>query len=377
MKKVFVDIYLQFNLGDDLFLDILAKRFPNTRFTLNYLGTNYDEFILSYANVNRRKYTFIDKVGQKLKLSDKITNYDQVAEEHDALLFIGGSIFREEDYHPALYKDRVKIVKAFKEKKRSVFVLGANFGPFTSQKFLNEYKAFFALCDDVCFRDYYSVNLFRGLNNIRYAPDIVFQLDTTEYDPIKTTDKVGISIIDVRHKRGLANYYFDYVNSTVLAIEKFTNEGNECCLMSFCEAEGDTTVMKEVYEMLSEKAKKKTSIFEYKGELKQAIRQIASMKMIIAARFHANILGFVLGKGVLPVIYNEKTTNVLKDLEIEDISITFKKIDDQHRNDDLLKSAYSNFPKNLDTIKKESVKHFEELEYLLEPSLKRNSIKVV
>ena len=26
MKKVFVDIYLMFNLGDDLFLDVLAKK---------------------------------------------------------------------------------------------------------------------------------------------------------------------------------------------------------------------------------------------------------------------------------------------------------------------------------------------------------------
>ncbi|HWJ78059.1 MAG TPA: polysaccharide pyruvyl transferase family protein, partial [Niallia sp.] len=99
LKKVFVDIYLQFNLGDDLFLDILVKKFPNSKFTINYLGDNYDQFISQYNNVKRRKYSLINKIGQRLKITDSITNYDTVAKEHDALLFIGGSIFREEDYH--------------------------------------------------------------------------------------------------------------------------------------------------------------------------------------------------------------------------------------------------------------------------------------
>ena len=136
MKKVFVDIYLQFNLGDDLFLDILAKKYPNCQFTVNYLGRNYDQFISQYNNVNRRKYTILNKIGQRLKISDSITNYDKVAEEHDALLFIGGSIFREEEYHNTLYQDRMKMVKEFKKRDKSVFVLGANFGPFETEDFL-------------------------------------------------------------------------------------------------------------------------------------------------------------------------------------------------------------------------------------------------
>ena len=45
MKKIFVDVYLSFNFGDDLFLDILANKFPTCEFTVNYVGANYDTFL--------------------------------------------------------------------------------------------------------------------------------------------------------------------------------------------------------------------------------------------------------------------------------------------------------------------------------------------
>ena len=169
MKKVFVDIYLQFNLGDDLFLDILAKKYPNHEFTLNHLGSNYDEFLSKYHNVKRRKYTVFNKIKQRLKISEYISNYEKLAEDHDAMLFIGGSIFREEEYHETLYEERLKIVRAFKKRNKPIFILGANFGPVETESFVNDYREFFKLCDDVCFRDSYSYHLFKDLTNVRYA----------------------------------------------------------------------------------------------------------------------------------------------------------------------------------------------------------------
>ncbi|MEH6892723.1 polysaccharide pyruvyl transferase family protein, partial [Bacillus sp. JJ864] len=223
MKRIFVDIYLMFNLGDDLFLDILAKKYPHCEFTVNYLGKDYDQFITQYHNVNRRKYTILNKIGQRLKISDSITNYDKVAEEHDALIFIGGSIFREEKYHNLLYQDRMKMAQEFKKRNRSIFILGANFGPYETEEFFHDYKEFFKLCDDICFRDRYSYELFQDLPQVRYAPDIVFQMNIDEYKTEVSKSIVGFSIIDVRHKYGLSMYYNDYVNSTVKTIELLVN----------------------------------------------------------------------------------------------------------------------------------------------------------
>ncbi len=369
LKKVFVDIYLQFNLGDDLFLDILAKKFPNSEFTINYLGNNYDHFISQYNNVRRRKYSLINKIGQRLKITDSITNYDTVAKEHDALLFIGGSIFREEDYHHTLYQGRMKMVKEFKNRGKSVFVLGANFGPYKSEAFINDYKEFFKLCDDVCFRDLYSYNLFSDLSKVRYAPDIVFQMDISDYKTDTDKKYVGFSIIDVRHKQGLSEFHNDYISSTARAIETFVSMGYECCLMSFCEHEGDLQVINEIKSKLSSEVINKVFVYEYKGELKEAINLIASFSLFIAARFHANILALLLGIGVMPIVYSKKTTNMLQDISLTDVLVNMDELYLQY-NENMLNRSFNN-KINLEMISNDAKKQFSKLSAFLN----RNNIR--
>ncbi|MFC0476127.1 polysaccharide pyruvyl transferase family protein [Robertmurraya beringensis] len=319
MKKIFVEIYLMFNLGDDLFLDILAKKYPDCQFTVNYLGVNYDTFLSHYKNVNRRKYTLINKIGQKLRITDSITNYSKIAEEHDALLFIGGSIFREEEYHRELYKDRNRLVKEFKKREKPTFILGANFGPYYSKEFYEDYLAFFKLCDDVCFRDKYSYELYKSLEQVRYAPDIVFQLSAKPYMEISKKNRVGFSIIDVNHKKGLSHYEEEYISSTVKSICLFVEKGYECYLMSFCENEGDLVTINKIKSKLDKKTISKVKTYNYTGDFEEAIQLISSLKIILAARFHANILALILGVGLISIIYSSKTTNMLKDLGITEV----------------------------------------------------------
>ncbi|PHA03083.1 transferase [Bacillus pseudomycoides] len=364
MKRVFVDIYLMFNLGDDLFLDILATKYPNCKFTVNYLGKNYDQFISQYRNVSRRKYTILNKIGQRLKISDSIMNYDKVAEEHDALLFIGGSIFREEKYHNSLYQDRMRMVQEFKKRDKPVFILGANFGPYETEEFLNDYKKFFKLCDDVCFRDVYSYELFKDLSQVRYAPDIVFQMNVDEYKTVPSKNRVGFSIIDVRHKYGLSSYYNDYIKSTVKAIELLVSRGYQCYLMSFCEQEGDLEIINTIKLYLSPEALKNIIIYNYKGNLKEVINLIASFKFFIAARFHANIIALLLGTGIMPVIYSEKTTNMLKDINLDRILINMEELHLQYDENIINKSFHNKA--NLEFISNDAKNQFEKLSEFLD-----------
>lgn len=355
MKRVFVDIYLAYNLGDDLFLDILAKRYPNTNFTVNYIGTSYDRFLLQYDNVNRRKYTIFNKIGQRLKISDYLTNYEKIAEEHEALVFIGGSIFREESYHKSLYKDRMDMLRAFKRRDKPAFIIGANFGPYRSKEFFDDYRKFFQLCDDICFRDRYSFQLFKDLPQVRYAPDIVFQMNMSEYS-LSNNRRVGFSIIDVRHKYGLAKFYNDYVYSTVKTIQKLVNSGYECYLMSFCEQEGDLNTINTLVSNLAPETVKKTFVYNYKGNLKEAISLMATFRLIIAARFHANIVSLLLGIGTMPIIYSDKTSNLLKDINCDDILINMNQLSLQYDGQILSKSV--NNKADLKSVSAEAANQF-------------------
>lgn len=327
MKKIFVDIYLSFNLGDDLFLDILSNKYPNSEITVNYVGNSYDKFISKYKNIKRRKYTIFNKILQRLRLKDYVTDYESISKEYDALVFIGGSIFREEDYHDSLYKDRMNMVRAFNENNKPVFIMGSNFGPYKTEKFFNEYREFYKLCTDVCFRDLYSYNLFKDLQNVRYAPDIVFQIDIDKYKNKIKNNTVGYSIIDVRHKDGLSKYYDNYIDSTVKSIELVISKGYDCLLMSFCEDEGDLKVINTIKSKLSEEVLKKVKIYDYKGNLEEAINLISQLKLFIAARFHANILGLLCGAGIVPVIYSHKTSNMLKDINLDSILVDMDNLD--------------------------------------------------
>lgn len=341
-KKLFVDIYLAKNIGDDLFLDILAKKFPNANFTVNYVGNEYDNFLKSYQNVQRRTYTLVDKILQRLKLKNTLTNYKDISENYDALIFIGGSIFREESYHNELYADRLRLVEQFKKKNKPIYVIGSNFGPYYSDDFYEDYRNFYKMCTDVCFRDQYSYNLFSDLENVRLAPDVVFQLDINEFQSKDKNQIIGFSIIDVNHKPGLSKYEEQYINSTIQTMKKIIDEGYICQLMSFCTKEGDMRMIEKIMNRIDCDYKDKIKIYEYRGNIEEALSIIATFRMFVAARFHANILSQLFGIGVLPVIYSSKTSNLLDDLNLNKIKIT---MDDLHLqyDDDILMESFFNY----------------------------------
>lgn len=364
MKKIFVDVYLAYNLGDDLFLDILSKKYPKAEFTVNYVGRDYDEFIAKYKNVKRRKYTLLDKVLQKLKIKDTLTNYKNIAESHDAMIFIGGSIFRDESYHESLYIDRINMIDEFNKLDKPVFILGSNFGPYTREEFFKDYKEFFARCKDVCFRDTYSYNLFKDMKNVRYEPDIVFQLDLDRFKNSEKKDIIGFSIIDVNHKDGLAQYENEYIKSHIKSIELLVSKGYRCCLMSFCEKEGDLKCINTILSRLSDNIKDKVDIYEYKGNLEEAFNIISEFKLFIAARFHANIIAQLVNVPVLPVIYSNKTSNMLKDINLDSIIISMENLNKLY-DDKILKSSYENL-RDIREISKNASKQFDKFSKFIE-----------
>jgi colanic acid/amylovoran biosynthesis protein len=286
-----------------LFLDILLKRYSKHEFyAISQFANNYN-----YSNLHIFSNKYIYKIIKKFNLSKYIANH------FDMVVTIGGSMFMEkETSHSDLTLG-----------KNDRYILGVNFGPYKTQEFFNSATYAFSKCKDVCFREKYSYDLFKDLPNVRYAPDIAFGLDKSKLK-ITNRKRAIVSVISSKFKLNelnknlgkssekYTNVYEDkMVNLVNRLVEK---DGYEVLLLSMCENQGDNEVVKSIYARTSFKVREKIETYNYNGNIDEVLNLFADSSLIIGSRFHANIIGMVLGKPIIPFIYSDKMTHVIDDI---------------------------------------------------------------
>lgn len=329
MKKILVNGYFGVNFGDDLFFKILFERYKNTQFEFfnnSYMTFLYDKYVDIYKeipNVNIKKYNKIRKICEKINFVSPMNTFE--FSSYDGTVFIGGSIFMENENWKKTYYEKNNIISYFNKNRKKVFVLGSNFGPYSSEEFKNTYKKVFEKCDDICFRDKNSYELFKDLQNVRVATDVVFSLKKNEVKKIRNS--IGISIIDLTHRNDLKKYEMKYISKMVEIIENLIQLDKKITLFSFCEKEGDMKAIEKIMNLLKEENKKKVNIENYTGNINDFLIKLESQENIIGCRFHSIILSQVFGQTVYPLIYSNKTYNMLSDLNMVDYLTRIENID--------------------------------------------------
>lgn len=307
MKKILVEGYFAKNFGDDLFFKVLFERYEDIKWVINTNNKSYTKIFSAYKNVEI-KNKFYNKIFRKIKING-LGN-----KTIDAVVFIGGSIFMENEGWNEIYSYRDSIFKSFD--KKPIFFIGCNFGPFSTMEFVEKNKALFEKSADVCFRDQYSGDIFKLLPNTRVAPDIIFGLKTKKIESIRNT--LGISVINLNGRKDLQEYQETYMNKMLEIIMDAINRNLKVTLFSFCEDEGDMEIIEKIVESIDFKYRDNIDIVNYEGDIENFLNRFKEMENIVGTRFHACILSQVFGQGLYPIIYSNKTYNVLKDINLTD-----------------------------------------------------------
>ncbi len=362
MKSIIMDAYLQGNLGDDLFIKIISERYSDTTF---YLINKYDNLSHQIKNLQYINISFFVRVFDAIAvriigIRPLYLNINKrILKKADGYIKIGGSLFMQNN----VWKQNHKFMKNILSATNESYIVGANFGPYETDDFFKKHEILFSNFKDVCFRDYYSFNLFSKYNNIRYAPDIVFNLDMSNYK-LNTELKnpyVIFSIINLENKKELAQYLEKYENKLIDLVNYYTQNNIEVKLISFCEYEGDLKAINRVYKKINNI--QLVEVVNYQADVDKILEIFANSSMVIATRLHSMILGLSSGIPTLPIIYNEKMTNILEDMKFEGHKIEIPQIEKMSINDlTKVKKIEENIIKK---YRLESNNQFKELDKLL------------
>lgn len=360
MKKVYLCAYDRQNLGDDLFVHTIAKRYPHVQFYIWTDAENKAVFSslsnLKVIDQDSKWVHFLRKVRPSLVFRYR----NAIKKKCVAEVYIGGSIFME---YPNWTEP--ENMWEYEAEHWPFFALGCNFGPWHSPGYRDKMAGIYAKMKDVCFRDRYSAELFKDVPTVRQAPDILFNCPMPK---VAVDEKnVFVSLIDCASRddsHGLAALDSSYITGMAKLLREYLDNGHTLTLASFCRHEGDEKAIVKIRQALgvTEDDNRVRDLCYTGTNADKLLSAIAGAGFVIAGRFHASILALAAGRPVLPVIYSDKTTHVLEDLGYKGITVDLRK---ENWVDYATAESNRSIITPIDTVKEQAQGHFAVLEQLI------------
>lgn len=297
-------------------LRILCARYPKVRFMVCADGAyrKYFEDIhnLEYYALQDSKVQKWNFFWRKVKKTEGGFRKMLIRTSY-ATVHIGGSVFVQHfDDYSAFYNEDALLRRLSKR----MYVVGANFGPYSDEEYYKKYYRLLSSYDGVVFRDTYSKKLFRDLSNVHYAPDVVFNYRPVHADGILPKKQVLISVIRLEgrdNKFSISKYAEVYKNFIRKISSAYIGQGYYVKYISFCEMQQDELAIEEIRQMLNEDERKQTGCCLYRGNLKACMEVFDESEIIVGTRFHSIILAELKGKKVIPIVYDKKTLHTMED----------------------------------------------------------------
>lgn len=348
--RIAVDAYFNNNLGDDLFLDTLLRRYPNTNF----------DFLLKDLSACRafQNNPRVNFVGRK--------HVFQNINKYDAYIFIGGSMFQEPIDWVKQWRILNLTVSIFKFFNKSTFILGCNFGPFKTNTYKNKYSKIFKKLTQITVRDNFSYEELKDKKiNLNVYPDIVFSRSNMDKKN-KNNNIVGISVIDWNSNNNVK----DYLKFNSELISRLLIENKRIRLFSFQDMDkiSDLKLIKQIIRKFESADENQIEVISYSGDLDTFLLKYSECGSMITSRFHSLVLSLLFKQKIIPIIYSEKTLNTLEYLGIEMDYFRMESITpkDVNKTLNIILNEENNYNINeIDKISEKAQNHFALLDQLL------------
>ncbi len=345
--KILLYVYSAINLGDNLFVYTLLKRYPNIDFYIQTEDETYQNIYEKFPNMHFLKEP--RNVGI-VKVKD-----------YDAIIYIGGSIFMESEYAFHEMKEFNYLINQCIGQGKKFFYMSSNFGPYKTQEYLQKARENFAI-SKICFRDKESYELFKDLKTVSYAPDLAFSLKMPEVKKEKNT--LGISVINLEKREDLKDktrIYEELIKKTII---QFAKKDYKIKLFSFSQFETDDKSIERIQKNIPKEYQEKVTVRYFDGDIDSYLEDYVKMEYMVCTRFHSMILSILSSQKIYNITYSKKTENVIKDSHL---CRHYQRIKDLKQNTKIRKFYFKKPSKR--KVKKiilESQKQFENLESVIQ-----------
>ncbi|MDF2479512.1 MAG: putative glycosyltransferase [Sphingobacterium sp.] len=295
--NVLLDVYIDDNFGDDLFVKIVCERYPNDTFYI--IDHNYNE-------ARRRRFRKIPNLKFVAAIAEMCNST-----LFDMLLLVGGDMFP----NTSDYRYRELLIDKRKEQGKPVSFIGCNLHKHYDEPNAEIVLRLFEKADFAGVRDEWTYNFIKTKwpqANVRQTADLAFSY---RY-PVRRASKPGLLGISIRRKAGVSeSVYGAYCNSLAFVINAYLSKDNGNTVRLYCFSSGsfnDKEVAEDILQGVTEKTR--VSIVGYDGDIDVFLGSFAECEYVIATRFHAIIMALVLNIPMLPYAYESKVTNLLHDI---------------------------------------------------------------
>jgi colanic acid/amylovoran biosynthesis protein WcaK/AmsJ len=307
-KKYYPEInYMKFK---NSFKDRIFKK-GRTRIPRNYFILLYYHFLGSFPNILLTDY--------ENQLLNNIMN-------SDIIIAPGGGYLTDSYYlqfNLALFKYIISL-------KKKIYFYSQSIGPFwkkTTHKFL---KQIFLKADIIIMRDKESIKHIKKIlgkipEQCVLSVDEAFLLSSLNQETRAESKKIGVSVRDWNfyntkksHKKSINNYKNNLKNICEFLIEKYNYS---ITFISTCqgvkEYKDDSKLAKKIVEKIDSKYKKNIIVNDEFHRPEQLVQIFREFDFFIGTRMHSIILNFLNITPCLGIVYEFKTSDLFKRLNLD------------------------------------------------------------